>query len=343
MMATLKEIAKLAGVSAATVSNALNPDLAHVVAPDTQKRIQRIAAEIGYLPVHHQPVKPSPQMNCVLITSITLKDEIEDEYWHCVRNGIYEAAKKRNMTIQNVFRIQAGINPSIVTNYDGVLILGSLSEHAIRRLSYFNKNIIAIDDVNTSYTFVNTVGTDLYNLTLKGLNLLKARADGPIAFIGGSRTAFRLDGSIECLTNDLRTNGYRDWLAVNNQPAIMKLTEWNSESGFTAINELLEETTMSIGGIMVASDPMAIGVVKGLREKGITPGDELPLISFDNIRLASMLTPTLTSFSLPKEVLGITAMNELCDLVANERQWVSRTTVPGHLEVGETYPVSTVG
>ncbi|WP_252904227.1 hypothetical protein [Secundilactobacillus silagei] len=77
------------------------------------------------------------------------------------------------MNIQNVFQIQVGIDPGIVANYDGVIILGSLSEQAIKRLKHYNPNIIVIDDVNTNCSFVDTIGTDLYNLTLKALNLLK--------------------------------------------------------------------------------------------------------------------------------------------------------------------------
>ncbi|WP_054654256.1 substrate-binding domain-containing protein [Secundilactobacillus silagei] len=141
--------------------------------------------------------------------------------------------------------------------------------------------------------------------------------------------------------DDLRTQAYRDWLAVNHQSKLMKLTSWNTQAGLSAINELLSEVTAPIGGLLVASDSMAIGVVKGLLERQIVPGKDLPLISFDNIHVASFLTPAITSFSLPKEVLGITAVNQICDLITHHRQWISRTTIPGHLGTGETYPLQT--
>lgn len=338
-MTTIKDIAKRAKVSPSTVSNALNPNLARMVAPETLKRITTIAAELDYEPIHHHPKLATTQINCVLMTTLPLKDEIADEYWHHIRMGIYQGASERKVNIQNVLRIQAGINPRRVTEYDGVIVLGSLSELAITQLKHYNPNIVVIDDVNTSCSFVDTIGTDLYNLTLKGLNLLKKQAHGPIAFIGGKRLEYNLDGSADRANADLRTKAYRDWLAVNDQPAIQKLTGWNTEAGLAAINKLLDEVETPIGGLLVASDPMAIGVVKGLLEKGIKPGKNLPLISFDDIGVASYLTPAITSFSLPKEVLGITAVNQLCDLVANKRQWVSRTTIPGQLGTGETYPI----
>lgn len=337
-MTTIKDIAKLAKVSPATVSNALNPNLARMVAPETRQKIITIAADLGYKPIHQHP-KKTTRTNCVLITTLPLKDEIEDEYWHHIRIGIYQGASKRKVHIQNVFRVQAGINPRTVADYDGVIVLGSLTEQTIVELKHYNQNIVVIDDVNTSCSFVDTIGTDLYNLTLKGLNLLKEQANGPIAFIGGQRLEYRLDGSADSTNADLRTKAYQDWLAVNDQPAIQKLTAWQTEAGLRAINELLDEVDTPIGGLLVASDPMAIGVVKGLLEKGIKPGKDLPLISFDDIGVASYLTPAITSFSLPKEVLGVTAVNQICDLVANKRQWVSRTTIPGHLGTGETYPI----
>lgn len=337
-MTTIKDIAKLAKVSPATVSNTLNPNLERVVAPKTRRRVKTIAADLGYQPVHHQAKQPA-RSDCVLITTLPLEDEIEDQYWHHVRMGIYEGASQQNVNIQNVFRIQDGIYPKMVADYDGVIILGSLTGSAIRQLKGYNSNIVVIDDVNTSYSFVDTIGTDLYSLTLEALKLIQKQANGPIAFIGGKRLEYHLDGSAEATTDDLRTKAYRDWLAVNDQPAILKLTSWDTEAGLSAINELLAETAVPIGGIVVASDPIAIGVVKGLLEKQITPGKDLPLISFDNIGVASYLTPAITSFSLPKEVLGITTINQVCDLIANKRQWVSRTTIPGHLGTGETYPI----
>lgn len=337
-MTTIKDIAKLAKVSPATVSNALNPNLAHIVAPPTRRRIKAIAAKLGYQPVHHQTKQPT-RTNCVLITTPPLEDEIEDQYWYHIRMGIYEGASQQNVDIQNVFRIQGGIYPRMVADYDGVVVLGSLTADAIKQLKGYNANIAVIDDVNTSCSFVDTIGTDLYNLTLEALKLVKEQANGPVVFIGGKRLEYHLDGTADATTDDLRTKAYRDWLAVNDQPAIMKLTSWTAEAGLSAINELLAEMTVPIGGIVVASDPMAIGVVKGLLEKKITPGKDLPLISFDDIGVASSLTPAITSYSLPKEVLGITAINQVCDLIANKRQWVSRTTIPGHLGTGETYPI----
>lgn len=339
-MPTIKEIAQQAKVSPGTVSRALNPEKAWAVAPETIDKVKKIAAQLGYQPVQHKTATtPNDLLRCVLITTLTLQEETEDEYWHFIRKGIYETAKQESITIQNIFRIQNGIQPKQVAGYDGVIVMGSLSQHAIQLFKKYNPNIVIIDDVNSDENSVDTIGTNLYPLTRMALDKLKADADGPIAFIGGNRLELSSDGSLERIVTDPRTSAYQDWAAINQQDELIKLTSWTIPAGSAAIKELLADTSVKIGGLLVASDPLGIGVMKSLQENHIIPGKDLPIISFDGIKLVSFLTPVLTSIWLPKEELGITAIKQVKALITSKRTWSVRTEIPGRLEQGETYPV----
>jgi len=226
-------------------------------------------------------------------------------------------------------------------------VMGSLSQHAIQLFKKYNPNIVIIDDVNSDENSVDTIGTNLYPLTRMALDRLKADADGPIAFIGGNRLELSSDGSLERVVTDPRTSAYQDWAAINQQDELMKLTSWTIPAGSAAIKELLADTSVKIGGdtsvkiggLLVASDPLGIGVMKSLQENHIIPGKDLPMISFDGIKLVSFLTPVLTSIWLPKEELGITAIKQVKALITSKRPWSVRTEIPGRLGQGDTYPV----
>ncbi|GAX08227.1 LacI family transcriptional regulator [Secundilactobacillus silagincola] len=337
-MPTIREIAKLANVSPGTVSRALNPNKKQAVASETIEKVKKIAAEVGYEPVQHKETSQHV-LTCALITTLTLQEETEDEYWHFIRKGIYETAAKESVAIQNIFRIQNGIKPNVVADFDAVIILGSLSSNAIMRFKAYNKNIVIIDDVKSDDSHVDTIGTNLYALTRMALDKLSADTDGPIAFIGGNRLELRSNGSVEQVVDDPRTSAYHDWAAIKRQKELLKLTSWSSQAGLTAVEALLSESQTKIGALLVASDPLAIGVMKGLREQNIMPGKDISIISFDGIKLASFLTPVLTSIWLPKEELGITAINQIKNLVTTNRDWSVRTEIPGRLGTGDTYPI----
>ncbi|ANZ60298.1 LacI family DNA-binding transcriptional regulator [Secundilactobacillus paracollinoides] len=336
-MATIKDIAKLAQVSPGTVSRALNVEKESAVAPETVERVKKIATQLGYRPVQHK-ASTSATITCALITTLTLQQETEDEYWHFIRKGIYETAKSHSVTIQNIFRIQNGVDPKLVAEYDAIIVMGSMSNQSLKLFKQFNKNIVVIDDVNSDYDFVDTVGTNLYPLTRMALDDLQAEAQGPIAFIGGNRVEMRANGSVEHEVPDPRAIAYHDWTLIHQQPDMSEITDWTSQAGVTAIKRLID-AGQPIGGLLVASDPIAIGVLKGLRDRQLTPGKNLPLISFDGIEVASFLTPALTSIWLPKEELGVAAVNQVLDLLASHRTWSARISIPGKLGRGDTFPI----
>lgn len=334
-MATIKDISRLAQVSPGTVSRALSPDKSEYVAKETRDKVREVADKLGY----KYSLAPKPdknQLNFAVITTLSLKEETRDEYWRFVRRGVYEAAKSQNISIKRVVRLDEGVEPNDFAAYDAVIIVGSLSKSAINAIKSFNPNVVLVDGGSDVDDVVDTVDTNLAQLTDKALNEMTPHAQ-TIGFIGGSRHEVNLDGSQGRIIDDARTLTYKTWCSINHHQPIVKLTDWTTKQSMDATDDLLNEYGNQLDGLLVASDPLSIGVMKGLAKHHVVPGKNVKIISFDDLEFASYLTPSLTSIWLPKVELGYAAVLHAETLVKFPRDWHVRNIIPGKFHYRETF------
>ena len=99
-MATLKDIAKKAGVSSATVSRILNQDETLSVTPQTRERVQEIARELNY----KKKSSPSSKTVIGIFQWVTLFQELEDPYYQAIRSGIERYCMTENLEIRRAFQ-----------------------------------------------------------------------------------------------------------------------------------------------------------------------------------------------------------------------------------------------
>ncbi|GAD16116.1 LacI family DNA-binding transcriptional regulator [Lentilactobacillus otakiensis] len=334
-MATIKDISKLAQVSPGTVSRALSPDKSEYVAKETRDKVRRVADKLGY----KYSLLPKPdknQLNFALMTTLTLEEETRDEYWRFLRRGVYEAAESQNINIKRVIRMDGGIEPKDFLDYDAILIVGTISKKAIHEIMKFNQNVVVVDGGSYDDDIVDVVDTNLVENTYKALTKMNQKCH-KIGFIGGSRHETNLDGSIGNNIEDARTLGYQQWCTINRHQPIMKLTNWTTKASMEATDDLLNQYGNQLDGLLVASDPLAIGVMKGLAKHNVIPGKDLQLVSFDDLEFASYLTPSLTSIWLPKVELGYAAVLHAETLVKFPRTWHVRTILPGKFHYRESF------
>lgn len=337
-MATIKDISKLARVSPGTVSRALSPDKSEYVAKETRDKVREVADKLGYK-YSLQPKPDKNQLNFALMTTLTLEEETRDEYWRFIRRGVYEAAESRNINIKRVIRMDEGIEPKDFAEYDAVLIVGTLSKAGILAIKAFNQNVVLVDGGRFADDLVDVVDTNLAEVTHKALSQMGKKCK-KIGFIGGSRHEVNLDGSAGKTIEDARTAAYKQWCIFNNRQPIIKLTDWTTKQSMAAADTLLNEYGDQLDGLLVASDPLSIGVMKGLTKHNVVPGQDLRLISYDDLEFASYLTPSLTSIWLPKVELGYAAVLHAETLVKFPRTWHVRNIIPGQFHYRETFSLT---
>ncbi|GAF35865.1 LacI family DNA-binding transcriptional regulator [Lentilactobacillus farraginis] len=335
-MTTIKDISKAAGVSAGTVSRALSLDKNKFVAKETRKKIRDIADKLGYEYDSNDDQAPTP-LKFALLTTMTLEEETHDEYWRFVRRGMYEAAKERHIDLSNIIRLQDGVNLQKLRSVDAVILVGSVTEAAVKEIKRYNANLVIVDGGGYYHGLVDIVDTNLSELTIAALNQLSAHTAGKIAFIGCTRNQIDLDGRLVAKIPDARSKAYHEWASQNQKPEIYREIEPDTEVAMKTTEELITKYGQQLSAILIWSDPFAIGVMRALSKYQLVPGKDLAVMSFDDLEFASFLTPSLSSIWIPKTELGFQAILHAESLINLKPHWTVRNIIPGKIKYRETF------
>lgn len=335
-MATIKDISKVAGVSPGTVSRALSPSKNKFVAEETKQKVKTIADQLGY-EYDSSAKKAKNTIEIAVLTTMTLEEETRDEYWRFVRRGMYEAAERENITLGNINRIQDGVDLQEIARASAVIIIGTVTIAAVKKIKQYNKNVIIVDGGGFYHDLADIVDTNLGELTISILNQLAAHTSGKIAFIGCARNQMDLDGQIVASVEDARTKAYKQWTADHHQPEIYKEISPDTGSAMAVTESLLKKYDRDLSAILVWSDPFAIGAMRALAKHQLVAGKDIALMSFDDLEFASFLTPSLSSIWIPKAELGFQAIIHAKSMIKHKRHWTVRNIIPGKIQYRETF------
>jgi LacI family transcriptional regulator len=303
-MVTIKDIAKQAGVSYATVSRALNnhPE----INIDTRKKIMRIAEEYGYQPnaIAQGLVKKETNTIGLIIPDIT------NPFYPEVARGIEDAANETGYTL---FLCNTNWKQQREENYlnvlrqkqvDGVIIAPASEkpEHLKKVIAHGAKNMVFISRVNLGN--VTSVLIDNVRGGRMAVEHLISKGYRKIAFVGGLN---------DISSNRERFQGYREALEIAgiklNQAYIVG-GDFKRESGHQATKWLLQLESRP-DAIFAANDLLALGAIQALREQGLRIPEDMAVIGFDDIEFASLPEIQLTSVTQPKYDMGKLALQTL--------------------------------
>jgi len=312
-MATVKDVAKLAGVSTATVSRALaNPDM---VSPVTRLKVEKAAANVGYSPNGlARSLRKSESKTIVVVLP-----NMESTFFSDVIHGIEALAHK------NGYKLligDAGNESSRLRSYfdlfeskqvDGVLSLSSdVPESLILNSAGEVKLPIVIAGEYFSDTPVPTVHIDNHYSAKKGVEYLIMMGHYKIACITGKR-----DNPIY----NARVNGHNEIMKKWKLPIIddyLLEGDLSFIAGYNLGKQLLSLKNRP-SAIVCHSDEAAIGVLKIAREMNINVPKELSVIGFDNLALSEYCEPELTTINQPRELIGETSMKLLLDILSGKK------------------------
>lgn len=147
-MATLKDIAKKAGVSSATVSRILNQDETLSVTTKTRERVLEIAQELNY----KKKTAPSSKTVIGIFQWVTLFQELEDPYYQAIRSGIERYCMTENLEIRRAFQS----DPDYINalhDVQGLICIGKFNAEQIQLFESITPNVIFVD-MQTSKSIV---------------------------------------------------------------------------------------------------------------------------------------------------------------------------------------------
>jgi LacI family transcriptional regulator len=302
---TIYDVARLAGVSTATVSRALNGT--GQIAPATRVAIDAAVEQLGYRPntIARSLVTKSTQTIALLLPDIT------NPFYAALVSGIQQRALEAGHTMLlcttegDAEREEQYLNLLRAKQVDGALVDGlRLPPDRIARFVRDGFPIVCLDrDVDS--TSVPLVQVD---------NRLGARmATEHLLSLGHTRIA-HVAGPPDLGISEQRVDGYREALAAAGlipDPGLIATGGFTEEGGYRATRQLMGR---GFGAVFAANDLSAVGVICALAEQGWRVPDDVSVVGFDDLRLSAFTTPPLTTIRQPAAEIAERATELLLDL-----------------------------
>lgn len=324
-MASIRDIAKMAGVSPASVSRILNNDSSFSINENTRKRVIKIANRVHYSKSKSKPGPKSAgeKMSIGLILRHTPQTELTDPYFRNIHQGIDEEAAEWRLRTETIFTMHDQDKDwDRIANYGAIIVEGEMTPDAIKRIRSLNKNVILVDVTPTTEELqCDYICNDFLNKTNKILDYLYSLGHRNIAYIGGRSSMVNMQGKTVYKKHDEREKTYLNWMKIHDleQYSHTFISSWGTQEGLESSKKLLQLKERPTA-VVVGSDPMALGVYKGFSNHGVSIPDDISVVSFDDVEINRYLTPTLSSVYMDSAEMGKVAVRVAKDMIAEQNR-----------------------
>lgn len=335
--ATIYDVARHVGVSIATVSRALNGT--GQIAPDTRAQIDDAVRTLGYKPnnLARSLVTRSTQTIALLLPDIT------NPFYPGLVKGVQDCAHRHGYM---VLLCTAEGDPAGEESYLAMLRARQVDGALVDGLQLPKARIGAL--VDDGFPIVS-LDRDIDNAVVPLVQVDNRRgarlATEYLLELGHRRIAHVLGFEGLRITSE-RRRGYEEALraaGVDVDPHLVAPGAFTEDGGRAAIDELLDRAG-EVTAVFAANDLSAIGVLSGLAKRGIRVPEEISVVGFDDLRLASYVSPPLTTVHQPAEEIGTRAAQVLIDLLQGRRRRQRRILLEPTLVVrGSSGPPRTAG
>jgi len=328
--ATIRDVARRARVSVATVSRVVNRST-HRVRPETRRRVLAAVDTLGYHPnVIAQSLKKRASRTVALIVP-----DISNPFFPAIARGIEDAARQRGYavllcnTYEDLDREHAYLQLLRKRWVDGLIFatVGSNTRH-LRALRQERLPVVLVARDVDGIT-VDAVLVDNFRGALEATNHLIRLGHRNIAHIAGP-ASLRVAAE--------RRRGYQRALSeagVQPDDALIANGDFTADGGRAAMATLLSRGR-PFSGLVAANDLMAIGAIEALRAAGRRVPEDAAVVGFDDITFASLVSPALTTVAQPKYRMGQMAMERLLELMAGDSPAGRRIVLTPQLVVRES-------
>ncbi|MBF8194344.1 LacI family DNA-binding transcriptional regulator, partial [Nonomuraea sp. K274] len=289
-MPTIYDVAREAGVSAATVSRVLNG--ARTVDPAMVARVLTAVRELGYRP---NAVARNLRRNRTTLWAVIISD-IGNPFFTATVRGIEDVAQQAGYSVvlcnsdEDPAKEETYVAAALSEQMAGVIIASAGSVKAARSLLDSPIPVVAIDRELPRGT-VDTVVVD---------NEAGARTATEHLVAAGYRWIACITGPEGVSTADLRLRGYA--AALPGEPVVVR-TDFREQGGYRAMSSLLASSERP-DAVFVANNLMTVGALRCLADHRVDVPREMGLVGFDEIPWADLVRPSLTTVTQPTYELG---------------------------------------
>lgn len=317
-MASIKDVAKKAGVSISTVSNVINGT--KYVSSELKARINSVIAELNYAvdPVARSLKSKKTMSIGVIITNINRV------FFPQVIKGIQDAASRSGFGItfcntDDSFDTEKRFVQMLESSWLDGVIIDSVAD--MDEVGYF-KRLSALGNAKKRIPVVSLERRmDEYGIDSVLVNNLEGGRLAARHLVDcGCKRIVHITGPLNsCMVKD-RLQGLRDELRKNSldfsEGHILE-GDFSPLSGYQAIKRFLLRGD-EFDGVFAANDQMAIGAIKAIMEHGGRIPEDIRVVGFDNTFVASIIEPSLTTVNVPKYKLGVKAVEILIKRMEKE-------------------------
>jgi LacI family transcriptional regulator len=308
-MATIKEIANKLGIAVSTVSKGLNG--ASDISAEMRQLVLDTAVEMGYASKKMKATET--RKVCIFIENMDYEN-IEQFGYEIIVGFKLSAARRHwdvsvvptNLNMQTAEKFDTYM---LKNGYSGAFLLGfTLHDDWVQQLGKTTVPTVLLDNYIDRNNHVGYVGTDNY----EGIDL----AVDHLCHLGHSRIAF-LNGSKNSMVSEQRHQSFVNSMSKHNLTVEDSLMAYGYYIPDCAKDHVPGFIKTGATAIMCASDLIATGVIIEVQKHGLKVPEDISVVGFDDLPIASQLSPSLTTIRQDRTDLGKSAFLLLDGLIHN--------------------------
>lgn len=330
-LASIRDVARLAHVSPATVSRVLNNNQTYKITSETRSNVLRAVTELGYQPLVKKALPASAPADrrlsvCCLLAST--KGKYSDPFYLSILSGLEQELEKNNGAVTLIHTEQELENPTILENIlsaglDGLVMMRPLADPLFNLLRSRIPHIVGID---TGHMPIDNVEYDHLRVSKMAVEYLYEKGHRQIGYIGGGV------GSVPML----RCRRFRSYRETMQDLGLEIRPEWILDCGWDdrLCMKLVEDTYKTHGlpsAFYASSDLMAMAALRSLYQLGIPVPGQVAIIGMSNIEMSQYANPPLTTIDVPTLEMGITAARTLVARIQGDTSLPKRILLPSTL------------
>lgn len=309
-MITIKDVARAANVAVSTASYALNGS--DKVSEQTREKVLNAARELNYTP------------NNAARNLKTRKTDLIGLFVHSINGPFYDKLIKGIQDVVNLKEYEliifcdSGQKPGTSYNFlserrvDGAIIISpNITDEQVLNLANKKLPMVVLDRKITANNLCSVL-VDNRKGTQDAVKHLINLGNKKIGFISGPENSF---------DNNERLKGYIDTLKSNSIELVDKYIlkgKFTEESGYEVVKKYLSENKDIPTAFFSSNDEMAVGAIKAFQENGIRVPEDVAIVGFDDILIASYIQPKLTTVRRPMYELGSFSAHMLISMLAGK-------------------------
>jgi LacI family transcriptional regulator len=307
---TIKDVARLSGVSPMTVSRVINGS--ERVHPDTRRRVEQAISDLGYVPSRLARGLSRQRTGTLAL----IVPDVANPFFTLIVRGAEDVARRAGYRVLLCdTRADPAVEREVIEEMlahrvEGIVIapVDDRSRRDLRRLVDFGVPFVLIDrtvpGVDSDVVLGDSVG---------GARRLVEH----LISLDHRRIGFIVESDQVSTARD-RGRGYKSALAAAGMPvdpALVVLATADPRGGFDGMRRLLELKSPPTA-VFTVNNLVAVGAIEAVRAAGLEVPDDIALVCFDDIEYASRLYPFLTVMEQPAEAFGTLGTQLLLDRIA---------------------------